>query len=146
VFGNQVYKAGRTLGDFKLAANTRPRQPVTADGAKLERRAPAATEAALAACGFAIPIDVLVGIGWLDPAQLKQWRRARIGYLDGAVTVNLRAEHPRCGCCTTGQPTTPDSNSTPASSSSATADTSPCSTGSSAASPKRSAATPRAQS
>ncbi len=68
----------------------RRRQPVASDAAKLERRVAAAAEAALAARGFVTPIDVVVGIGWLDPAQVEQWRRARIGYLERIVTVNLR--------------------------------------------------------
>jgi len=37
----------------------------------LEQRVVKAAEAALAAKGYASPIDVLVGIGWLDASKLE---------------------------------------------------------------------------
>jgi hypothetical protein len=48
-----------------------------------------AAEAALAARKYVTPIDVLVGIGWLDPGTVKQWQQGRIDYLEGVVRTNL---------------------------------------------------------
>ncbi len=39
--------------------------------------------------GFATPIDVLVGLGWLTQAKVQEWRQGRIPYLEGATTANL---------------------------------------------------------
>ena len=41
---------------------------------KLSDRVVRAAEAALAAQRYATPIDVLVGVGWLDPGAVKCWR------------------------------------------------------------------------
>jgi len=62
---------------------------VTTNNAGLQRRVAAAAQAARTARGFVTPIDVLVGIGWLQAAQVEQWRRARIAYLERVATVNL---------------------------------------------------------
>jgi hypothetical protein len=58
------------------------------------RNAPAdrvvkAAEAALAAQGYVSPIDVLVGIGWLDVLTVERWRRGQIDCLERAVRTNL---------------------------------------------------------
>ncbi len=37
-----------------------------------------AANAALTAQGYVSPIDVLVGIGWLDARTVGQWRRGRL--------------------------------------------------------------------
>ncbi len=63
--------------------------PVTTNDAKLNRRVVAAAQAALTARGFVTPIDVLVGVGWLQAAHVEQWRRARIAYLERVATANL---------------------------------------------------------
>jgi hypothetical protein len=55
----------------------------------LEQRVVKAAEAALAAKGYASPIDVLVGIGWLDASKLEQWRRGQVDYLERTVQTNL---------------------------------------------------------
>jgi len=55
----------------------------------LEQRVVKAAEAALAAKGYASPIDVLVGIGWLDAGKLEQWRRGQVDYLERTVQTNL---------------------------------------------------------
>jgi hypothetical protein len=55
----------------------------------LEQRVVKAAEAALAARGYASPIDVLVGIGWLDASKLEQWRRGQVDYLERGVQTNL---------------------------------------------------------
>jgi hypothetical protein len=56
---------------------------------KLEERIRAAGEAALAKRKFVTPIDVLVGVGWLTGAQVEQWRRGQVPYLERVATANL---------------------------------------------------------
>jgi hypothetical protein len=56
---------------------------------KLETRVTRAAEAALATQGYVSAIDVLLGIGWLAPAHLKEWRTGRLAYLEGSVQANL---------------------------------------------------------
>jgi hypothetical protein len=56
---------------------------------KLSDRVIKAAEAALAAWKYVSPIDVLVGIGWLDPGAVKRWRQGQVGYLERAVQTNL---------------------------------------------------------
>jgi len=56
---------------------------------RLEARVVAASEAALARQQYASPVDVLLGIGWLAPAHLKEWRTGRVPHLEGAVQANL---------------------------------------------------------
>ena len=55
----------------------------------LEKRVVKAAEAALAAQGYASAIDVLVGIGWLAPGTVEEWRRGQIDCLERAVQTNL---------------------------------------------------------
>jgi len=56
---------------------------------KLDDRVIRAAEAALAAQKYVSPVDVLVGIGWLDPGALKRWQQGRVEYLEGVVQTNL---------------------------------------------------------
>jgi hypothetical protein len=56
---------------------------------KLERQVARAAEAALTARSFVTTIDVLVGIGWLSPPLVEDWRRGRIPYLERVIGVNL---------------------------------------------------------
>src|SRR5947209_1360459 len=56
---------------------------------KLERRVVRAAETALAEQRFATAVDVLVGIGWLSPPLVDEWRQGRVPYLESAVTANL---------------------------------------------------------
>ncbi len=56
---------------------------------KLEARVVAAAEAALTRQEYVSPVDVLLGIGWLAPAHLKEWRTGRVPYLEGALQANL---------------------------------------------------------
>ena len=46
-------------------------------------------EQALAEKGYAAPIDVLVGLGWLAPIRVDEWRQGRLPALEGSVQVNL---------------------------------------------------------
>jgi hypothetical protein len=48
-----------------------------------------AAKAALAAQDYVSPIDVLVGIGWLDPGTVERWRRGRSIASDRVVQTNL---------------------------------------------------------
>ena len=56
---------------------------------KLSARIIKAAEAALAAKNYVSPVDVLVGIGWLDPASLKRWQQGQVAYLERVVQANL---------------------------------------------------------
>jgi hypothetical protein len=56
---------------------------------KLADRVIKAAETSLAAQHYVSPIDVLVGIGWLDPGAEKRWRQGQIDCLEGAVQTNL---------------------------------------------------------
>ena len=59
------------------------------NGAKLEQRVVRAAEAALADRQFVSAIDVLVGIGWLAPAHVEEWRQGRVEYLERVTQANL---------------------------------------------------------
>ena len=48
--------------------------------AALAHRVTKAAEASLAAQDYVSCIDVLVGIGWLDPEALKRWRQGQVEY------------------------------------------------------------------
>ncbi len=48
-----------------------------------------AAEAALAAQDYVAPIDVLVGIGWLDPGAIQRWRQGQIDCLERTAQTNL---------------------------------------------------------
>jgi hypothetical protein len=46
-------------------------------------------EQALAEKGYAAPIDVLVGLGWLAPVRVDEWRQGRLPALERGVQANL---------------------------------------------------------
>jgi hypothetical protein len=48
-----------------------------------------APERALAAQKYVSPIDVLIGIGWLDPNSVKRWRQGQVRCLERIVQSNL---------------------------------------------------------
>src|SRR5215472_2916487 len=56
---------------------------------RLADRVAKAAEALLAAQKYVSPVDVLVGIGWLDPGALKRWRQGQVEYLEAVVQTNL---------------------------------------------------------
>jgi hypothetical protein len=56
---------------------------------KLADRIVRAAETALAAQYYVSPVDVLVGIGWLDPGTVNRWRRGQIECLERAIQTNL---------------------------------------------------------
>jgi hypothetical protein len=47
-----------------------------------------AAEDTLAAQGYVTPIDVLLGIRWLDPGAVKRWRQGQIDCLEGDIQTN----------------------------------------------------------
>lgn len=55
----------------------------------IERRVVRAAEAALAQRKFVTAIDVLVGIGWLEPRRVDEWRQGRVDYLERVTVANL---------------------------------------------------------
>ncbi len=57
--------------------------------AELANRVAKAAHAALAARHYVSAIDVLVGIGWLDPSGVDRWRRGQVDYLERIVQSNL---------------------------------------------------------
>jgi hypothetical protein len=46
-------------------------------------------EQTLAEKGYAAPIDVLMGLGWLAPARVDEWRQGRLPALEGVVQASL---------------------------------------------------------
>jgi hypothetical protein len=55
----------------------------------LEKRVVGAAEAALAERSYVAPLDVLVGMGWLAPARVDEWRQGRLPCLERGVQANL---------------------------------------------------------
>src|SRR5262249_21522413 len=56
---------------------------------RLADRVAKAAEASLAAQNYVSPVDVLVGIGWLDPGAVKRWRQGQVDYLERVVQTNV---------------------------------------------------------
>ncbi len=59
------------------------------NGSNVERRVVRAAEAALAERQFVTAIDVLVGVGWLEPRRVDEWRAGRVPYLEAVVIASL---------------------------------------------------------
>ena len=57
--------------------------------ASLADRVSKAAETTLAAQHYVSPLDVLVGIGWLEPGTVKRWRQGQIDCLEGVIQTNL---------------------------------------------------------
>ena len=55
----------------------------------LEERVTTAAQAALEEKKYVSPIDILIGIGWLQPGQVLDWRRRRVLCLESVVQTNL---------------------------------------------------------
>jgi len=56
---------------------------------KLEQRVVRAAEAAQAERKFVTAIDVLVGVGWLEPRRVDEWRQGRVDYLERVTVASL---------------------------------------------------------
>jgi hypothetical protein len=54
----------------------------------LDDRVARAAAGALAARNFVSAIDILVGIGWLDPGAMERWRRGQIDCLEEAIQTD----------------------------------------------------------
>lgn len=55
----------------------------------IDRRVIRAAEAALQKRKFVTAIDVLVGVGWLEPRRVDEWRQGRVDYLERVTAANL---------------------------------------------------------
>jgi hypothetical protein len=55
---------------------------------KLRSRVVNAAESALARQGYASAVDVLIGIGWLDPTTLQRWRQGHLSSLADGIQTN----------------------------------------------------------
>lgn len=58
-------------------------------GAALEQRVERVAEAALAEQRYVSPIDLLLGLGWLAPPHLDEWRQGRVQCLERVVQTSL---------------------------------------------------------
>ncbi len=58
-------------------------------GTNLEQRVVRAAEVALAKRQFVSAIDVLLGLGWLAPSRVEEWRQGRVDYLERVTQANL---------------------------------------------------------
>lgn len=55
----------------------------------LAQRVAQAAEAAVGKNGYATAIDVMLGIGWLQPSHLLEWRTRRLPCLENDIQANL---------------------------------------------------------
>jgi len=55
----------------------------------IEARVRRVAEQALAEQHYIRPVDVLLGLGWLAPTHVDQWRQGRVAYLEGVTQGNL---------------------------------------------------------
>ena len=62
---------------------------VSSDRASIERKVARAAEAALGKRQFVTAIDVLVGVGWLEPRRVDEWRQGRVDYLERTTIASL---------------------------------------------------------
>lgn len=58
------------------------------DKATLAERVARAAGEALADQGYASPVDVLLGIGWLNPNTFRDWQQGRVDSLEAVMQVN----------------------------------------------------------
>ncbi|MGQ0719701.1 MAG: hypothetical protein ACT4NP_20755 [Pseudonocardiales bacterium] len=58
-------------------------------GTALELRVERTAEAVLAEQRYVSAIDVLLGLGWLAPSHLDEWRQGRVEYLEQVLQVGL---------------------------------------------------------
>ena len=93
--------AGVTIADRNPGSNTGSQVEFVAQGrvacrvvaggsgGNLDRRVVRAAEAALAGRKFVTAIDVLIGLGWLEPRRVDEWRQGRVPYLEAVVIASL---------------------------------------------------------
>ena len=56
---------------------------------EIDSRVVRAAEAALQERKFVTAIDVLIGVGWLEPRGVDEWRQGRVDYLERVTVANL---------------------------------------------------------
>ncbi len=56
---------------------------------RMDQRVARVAEAALAERKFVTSIDVLVGLGWLAPSRVDEWRQGRVKYLEAVTIASL---------------------------------------------------------
>jgi hypothetical protein len=56
---------------------------------RMEQRVARAAAAALAERKLVTPVDVLVGLGWLAPSRVDEWRQGRVKYPEAVTIANL---------------------------------------------------------
>jgi hypothetical protein len=59
------------------------------DRQRIERRVADAADAALAERKYVSAIDILIGIGWLQPSDVDRWRQGRVDHLELVTQANL---------------------------------------------------------
>jgi hypothetical protein len=62
---------------------------VSSNRGEIDRRVIRAAEAALHKRKFVTAIDVLVGVGWLEPRRVDEWRQGRVEYLERVTVASL---------------------------------------------------------
>jgi hypothetical protein len=67
----------------------RPTEVTAGADGRLEQRVARAAEDALAEGGFVASVDVLVGLGWLMPRRVDEWRQGRVDYLEAVVEAGM---------------------------------------------------------
>lgn len=60
------------------------------DKLKLEQRVIQAAESTLERQKYVSAVDILLGIGWLPPSSLKNWRLGKVDYLERVVQTNFK--------------------------------------------------------
>src|SRR5262245_41453792 len=65
-----------------LGMHPKNRKAMAARGAQ-------AADAALREKGYVAPIDVMLGIGWLQPNHVIEWRTRRLPFLERGIQANL---------------------------------------------------------
>lgn len=88
--------AGNRSGQNDGASGQLPSQPVVplrfmgaGNSTLLEHRVARAAKALLERQQYVSPVDLLVSLGWLTPAQVDDWRRGRVTCLERVVQANL---------------------------------------------------------
>jgi hypothetical protein len=90
----------RSPGSPHLVVKFSDREPSLdpEDRTKLGERVRAAAERALARQGYVSPVDLLLGLGWLDASHLKRWTLGQAAFLEAGIQTNPRrvSEALRC--------------------------------------------------
>lgn len=55
----------------------------------IEKRVIQIAEETLYRQKYVSPIDIFLGLGWLQPIHVQEWRKGKISYLEKVIQVNL---------------------------------------------------------